>query len=204
MFPTLDDLVRTLPDVPEVHRFLEKITVGEVPAHNPELGPCLIWKRARTTEGYGTFKGGALISSTGARQVNSHIWLWMVQFGPVPAGHQLDHLCHEAEFCKVPSRECPHRPCVLHTYATLPIKNTMRSNNFVAINAAKTHCTGKYAPRTAEGILIGHDLSDPNNLYIAPDGRRQCIPCRTEADRRWKDRKRLLHAQARPLVLANA
>lgn len=34
----------------------------------------------------------------------------------------------------------------------------------------------------------GHNLADPDDVYVTPDGRRQCRPCQREARRRYRER----------------
>ncbi len=199
MFPTLDDLARELPDTPEVYRFLSKVEDGPTPAHDPALGPCLLWNRAFDTSGYGIFRSASTPEGLDGKGklVTAHLWLFRKRGGVIPPGHELDHLCHVPKLCQVPAKECPHRPCVLHTLARPRAENQLRSNNFIAINAAKTRCTGEFAPRLADGTIIGHDLTDPANVYLTPKtGERKCRPCQRERDRLWHAKKRLLRAQA--------
>ena len=77
--------------------------------------------------------------------------------GEIPAGLQLDHIC-ENKSCANPSHLAPS------TART----NTLRSNNPTAINFRKKAC------------IRGHALSG-ENLYMTPDGRRQCRECRKKA-----------------------
>jgi hypothetical protein len=35
----------------------------------------------------------------------------------------------------------------------------------------------------------GHDMTDPANVYVTPDGRRNCRTCRAAARRRYQARK---------------
>jgi hypothetical protein len=199
-FPTLEEIAALLPDVPEVHRFLEKVEVGPTPQHRPDLGPCLLWTRARTRDGYATFRGGHLTPG-GPRQVAGHIWLHHQLHGPVPAGMELDHICHDPRLCKpAKANLCPHRPCVLHTAAKPVAVNRLRVDNVPGRNAVKQTCDGEYSPRTADGTLIGHDWSIPGNMRVrlTNEGRlvRVCVPCHNARQAAWVGRARRLKAAA--------
>lgn len=207
-YPTLDELTdllpRRLPNPKEAHRFLTKLEVGPVPTHRPDLGPCLLWTAACAGgRHYGVFRGGDWMPG-GRRLIGSHIWLHMLLHGPVPSGHELDHICHEPTLCTVPVKDCPHRRCVLHTEVKTIAENRLRANHMAAINAAKTRCAGEFAPRAADGTIIGHDLMDPANVYIAPNGERKCRPCQYQRDLRWQRKARRLKAAAKERELREA
>lgn len=73
--------------------------------------------------------------------------------GPIEDGLQIDHLCRN-KLCVNPD----------HLEAVTPKVNTLRSENIAAKNSRRTIC------------LKNHPLAG-NNLYITPDGRRQCRMC---------------------------
>lgn len=212
VYPSLGELAALLPDTPEAHRFLAKVEVGPVPEHAPHLGPCLMWTRAVTSQGYGAFKTShdSLYPGVGRRTVSAHAWLDFHLNGPLPAGLELDHICHEANLCTAPPLSDPHRLCVLHTVRCTPRQNWLRGRSFQAINAAKLRCEGsEVEPDPITGEKVGHLLTDEQgrdteNVYRAPDGSRKCRPCQRSRDARWKAKARRLKAAARQRGLREA
>lgn len=126
--------------------------------------PWLVWIGQG---GYGVF------ADSTAGSVTAHKYAYVLTAGPVPAGLQLDHLCHTNDpGCSLGPR-CPHRACCnpLHLELVTPRENVMRARTApTAINARKTRC------------LRGHPLSG-DNLGVSRVGKRYCITCRRERDR---------------------
>jgi hypothetical protein len=84
--------------------------------------------------------------------------------GPIPEGFQVDHVC-----CV---RDCVNPA---HLRAVSARENNLRSTSPAAINARKVAC------------VRGHPLSG-SNLYMTPDGRRQCRVCRGLAGIRCQEK----------------
>ena len=132
---------------------------------------CWIWQGKRGGNGYGYFW-------LNGKNRLAHKVAYEHFVGPIPAGRQVDHLCHTRdESCRGLGDQCPHRPCVnfADLEATTPRENVMRSTGLAAENAVKTTCKN------------GHDLTD-GNTYLYPSGERGCRTCRAEAQRRFRDR----------------
>lgn len=128
---------------------------------------CWVWILALSGCGYAQFK-------VNRRRPMAHRWGYELLVGPIPDGLQLDHLCR-------------NRACVnpAHLEPVTGRENLMRGESFVAVNAAKTHCSR------------GHDFSDPAVLYRAPNGQRMCRVCSRDQMRRFRAAKRLAsHADA--------
>ena len=134
-------------------RFWSKVNKdGPIPAHRPDLGPCWIWTAYRDVHGYGHFKpaGGRLVQS-----VLAYRWAQEAANGPIPEGHEGDHLCRNP-------------PCVRPSHIEPVPKrvNILRGIGPTALNARKTECHRGHA------------------LVASQDGRtRYCRACKTATDR---------------------
>lgn len=68
-------------------RFWPKVDKnGPIPEHRPDLGPCWLWTGTLTTHRYGEF-------NMGMWDWGAHRWSYIVCVGPIPDGHEIDHLC---------------------------------------------------------------------------------------------------------------
>ncbi|MFF4777522.1 hypothetical protein ACFY05_32165 [Microtetraspora fusca] len=185
---TLDELDRLLTD-PVDRRFFAKLAYGEVPAHQSDLGRCIIWTRATNKDGYGAFKDGD------GKTVNSHLWLYRRLVGPLPEGYELDHLCHRRDVC-TPGPTCPHRVCVIHVDPVTQLENWRRSGAITVIHANQEMCEGYKG-------TYHHPLSG-DNLYITPDGRRECRACHRMRCEDYRARRKMLLSKLRDAELRAA
>lgn len=103
--------------------------------------------------GYKSPKGYALTRFDGTTK-KAHRVIYELLKGPIPEGLQPDHLCR-------------NRGCVNpdHIEPVTHRTNVLRGIGLTAQNAKKTHCQN------------GHPLSG-ENLYVTPNGRRQCQVCK--------------------------
>jgi hypothetical protein len=193
VYPTFDDLKALLTD-PVGLRFAAKLAEDLIPDHRPDLGPCVQWTGSTTPKGYGQFK-------VDGRNELAHRWLFKRLHGPVPDGKQLHHLCHDPGACTLKTG-CPHRACVVHTTPVTRRENILAGGSPVAARAGRTRCQGKWAPRAADGTILGHDLTDPANVFVqvlANGARmRHCRACMRAADRDYKSRLRARLRAQRP------
>lgn len=117
--------------------------------------------------------GYAMAGGTGIHRI-----VYMECVGPIPDDKPvLDHVklwgCRWRD-CSLPSHL---QPCTVR-------ENTLRGSGLTAVNAARTACSTCSAPY------------DGPNLYVYPDGRRDCRACRTLARERYAERRVIAAAQA--------
>ena len=130
-----------------------------------QSGPagCWYWLAYRAANGYDRFRNEG-------RLVAAHRWAYEHFVGPIPAGHDLDHLCRV-------------RHCVNPAHLE-PV--TRSENNRRGLNGAL---------RTAESLrtscAAGHPY-DETNTYFHPQGWRMCRICKRAWEARTRDRNNRL------------
>lgn len=122
---------------------------------------CIRWQGAHTPSGYGHVSVGG--KGRGVHIVAHEIWI-----GPVPEGHEVDH---------VASRGCRWRDCVnpAHLEAVTHAENMARM-------VRPTHCP-KGHPYTPDNIRPGRRRPG------APSTTRQCRRCYNDRRRAWRARR---------------
>ena len=91
---------------------------------------CWPWRGAIDRDGYGHFtywNDGRVIS------YRAHRYTYERLIGPISAGLQIDHLCHNTDkTCKGIRQGCPHRRCVnpAHLEPVSVVENLQRSHVF--------------------------------------------------------------------------
>lgn len=140
------------PPRPDWERFWPKVDAD---------GDCWEWTAAIGTHGYGMFRS---TSSGRVRTMTAHQWAWETLVGPIPAGKQLDHLCH-------------NRCCVnvgAHLRVATPRQQTENGWSPARFNGARSRC------------IKGH----PFDRMKMQDGRptRVCSTCEKERKRRATQR----------------
>lgn len=162
-------------------RFLAKVNVhGDLPEHDPGMGPCWVWTGA-LSRGYGMFRLGP------GELVAAHVWAHKMAFGDLPEGWAVDHQCHDPSVC-AGGEDDPHRACVnpSHLRGMPRAENKARGSGPAARNARKTHCDA------------GHPLSGAN-LYVHPTrGHRHCRTCQQIRVRAWERRVAQSRAEPQP------
>jgi hypothetical protein len=132
-------------------RFMDKVELGKIPPHAPELGCCWQWTAGKTHNGYAKFREGA----AGSRTIFGYHFSYQHFVGKVPAGLQLDHLCN-------------NKGCVnpWHLKPATGSENVFRGPHR---DRGKTHCVNGH-----EFTLANTQLSGPNKY-----GRykRKCKAC---------------------------
>lgn len=145
------------PKQSEVERFWTNVQQTET---------CWLWTGRKNRWGYGDF-----VITRDRKEINRRASRYAFELlrRPIPEGLELDHLCKNTS-CVNPD----HLEPVTHR------ENVMRSDNFTAINARKTHC-----PR-------GHPY-DEANTYITKSGTRACRICYRGHQAAYQRRKRGLN-----------
>ena len=114
-----------------------------------EESGCWQWTGALKANGYGSFCAGGRNSVTYA-----HRWSYEHHIGRIPDGFHIDHLCR-------------NRACVNpgHLEPVTARTNLLRGEGLTARRAAQTHCGN------------GHEFTE-DNVYVKPNGCRDCRQCR--------------------------
>jgi hypothetical protein len=121
--------------------------------------------------------GYSTVSRPGGRVVLAHRAMYELMVGPIPEGHDLDHLCHTNDPTCHLDRDCPHRACCnpAHLEPVTERENTLRGTSPAAENARKTHCKR------------GHEFTPENTYVVFPRANglpgRGCRTCRIEYHR---------------------
>lgn len=155
-----------------------------------EPGGCMPWRGALKSTNYGRYT----VNLPRAQRLPGTLWkasfqvhrLMYTNFsGPIPAGEELDHLCHTSDKSCRGGKGCPHRHCVNpeHLEAVPGDVNILRGNGPSAINARKTHCPQE------------HPLSGIN-LYLRSDGSRECRQCMRDRKRRYYQARKQMELAA--------
>ena len=123
---------------------------------------CWLWTGTTNPGGYGAvgFMG---------RTRSAHRVSYELAKGPIPAGLDLDHKCR-VRCCVNPDHLEP-------VTRSENLRRGLAGENLRVAALAKTHC-----PK-------GHPYSG-GNLYVAPDGHRDCITCQRARVRNWYHRNK--------------
>jgi hypothetical protein len=130
--------------------------------HVDTAGECWLWTGELSHNGYGRF--AVEHKKRRKNRVPAHRFALGLAGINVPDDMEVDHLCK--------TRNCVR---VSHLDVVTSRENNRRSNSVAGINSRKTEC------------IRGHKLAG-DNLYITPNGRRQCS-CRNMSSKALYDRR---------------
>jgi HNH endonuclease len=114
---------------------------------------CWPWTAGKLYNGYGQFDNQA-----------AHRVAYELAIGPIPAGLQVDHACHNDTGCPG-GIGCPHRACCNPTHLEIVTQreNILRGDGLSAKQARQTHCKR------------GHPFDEANTYRNG--GKRFCRTC---------------------------
>ena len=129
-------------------------------------GDCLVWGGGKTSNGYGRFGIGSRTDNS-RRLVSVHRHVYEDQFGPIPDGLEIDHLCRNPLCVRLDHLEVVTRR-----------ENILRSECVSVKNARKTHCPQGH-PYAGSNLAI----SLPTSTHSACRRCRACNRVRTNKRR---------------------
>ncbi|MGW5636683.1 hypothetical protein [Streptomyces sp. NPDC003832] len=130
---------------------------------------CWQWTGAPDKDGYGEFWRNG-------RHHRAHRVSYEALVGAIPAGLEMDHLCHTRDV-SCDGTHCKHRGCVnpSHLEPVSRAENNRRNRSVATINAGKTHCPS------------GHEYNAVNTYTWGKN--RYCRPCNRANVAKYKARK---------------
>ena len=157
--------------------------LGEVPTVDPDTG---CWT-TNVRPGVAGYVARSLTTDGVTKSVYQHRLYYTAEFGEIPAGLSLDHLCRNQACCNPWHLEpVDHRT------------NVIRGASPAAVAATRTHC-----PQ-------GHPY-EGDNLRVGTDGKRVCRTCHRErealrraGDPDWRAKENAYRAANREVIRANA
>lgn len=119
--------------------------------------------------------------------VKLHRWAYAEAFGEIPAGYEIDHICHNEAVARGEcegGHACKHRACINPEHLRAVTKSENQRAGLAGFDN-RTHCESR-----------GHELTPDNIRTFFIDGkeRHQCLACRKENNRigmrRYRARKK--------------
>lgn len=137
-------------------------------AKTERVGECIIWRGNMKSNGYGIF-------AAQGKTFHAHRFAYEDKVGPIPAGLDLDHLCHTHDAECPGGNECPHRRCVNPDHLE-PVTRKVNLNRGINGYSRRTHC------------VRNHAFDEVNTRWYK--GRRWCRACEREREAH-RDRKKV-------------
>jgi len=129
---------------------------------------CWAWTGCIDRDGYGQTR----ITGT---STTAHRAVYELSVGPIPQGHQIDHICHDPRQCSL-GNKCQHRRCCnpSHLESVMPIENMRRGHGTGPATLARRQSKSNECPH-------GHLFTEENTYHNhRSDGtvRRECRECK--------------------------
>jgi hypothetical protein len=145
--------------------------------------PCKIWEGFRNTEtGYGIVMVDSQLKLV-------HRLTYQLHVGPIARTWQIDHVCHGAALAagECAPGPCNHRACYepAHLESVSSRENTLRGGHPLVAIRLSLECKR------------GHSMTNPENVYTYPNGKRKCRTCTNASRREWERSKKAGRAKVR-------
>ena len=127
---------------------------------------CWLWYGAKNAKGYGCFR-----KSKDRSMYYAHRIAYEYFVGEIPEGWVIDHLCE-------------NKSCVNPYHLEAVTVQVNSSRNGFGWGSKHTAPLPRAKRRSKDKCHRGHSLKG-KNLYITPNGRRQCLACRRAAHKKW-------------------
>lgn len=118
---------------------------------------CWLWQRGKTSSGYGAF------SYSGGR--SAHVWSYQQHVGPIPDGHEIDHLC-AVPACVNPAHleAVTHEENMRRVALRRPVRDQRETNRVLDILLDFAQTLGRDADDLdvqAAAVAVGFRIRDP-------------------------------------------
>ena len=147
---------------------------GDYPPRKVSLDleiPCDLWQGDVSGQGYGRVMVDGDVKY-------AHRLAYQLHVGPIPRGWEIDHVCHSLAIAEgeCSSGECKHRGCFnpSHLEAVTSRENSARGGHPLFAVARSGKCKQ------------GHDMTDSENVYTYPSGKRRCRTCTRLQQKKWR------------------
>lgn len=152
-------------------------------------GGCWLWLGGIDPYGYGRI-------TVDGTKCGAHRASYIAHVGSIPAGLEIDHVCHSRDLSCPGGSTCLHRRCVNPAH----LEPVTQAENSRRIHFGQRARRPGALSREREVCFHGHSLTE-TNTWTSPSGLVQCRECHRTRNRAYAQRKRaadkLIAARAR-------